>query len=135
MSSTSYRPAGFHDLTPYLTVEGADRFIAFLKAAFRAEEVFLEHRPDGTVGNAQLRIGDAMVEVSEARDAWQATTCALHLYVPNVDAVYARAVAAGATSLMPPTDQPYGDRDSALRDAFGNHWYIATHTADVAVAG
>ena len=86
-------------------------------------------RPDGTIAHAEMRIGDSIVEASEARPEWPALTTAIHLYVDDCDAVYERAVRAGATSLMPPEDKHYGERSAAVVDPFGNHWYIGTPLA------
>lgn len=125
-------PDGFRTVTPYLHIEGADRFIDFLKQAFDAQETYRLDTPRG-IGHAQVRIGDSMVMISEKcdTDAWSATPSSLYLYVPDTDAVYKKAIAAGATSVMAPADQFYGDRSAGLRDAFGNTWWIGTHIEDV----
>jgi PhnB protein len=114
---------------PYLVVRDADGLIKFMKAAFGAEERMRAARPDGSIMHAEMRVGDATVELADATEQYPPTLSAIHLYVPNVDALHARAVRAGATPLYPITDQPYGDREGSVRDAFGNHWYIATHQA------
>lgn len=129
--SKSHIPDGFHALTPYLIVPGAGRLIEFLKRAFGAEEVFRSDRPDGTIGHAQVKIGDSMLEMGEAGGQWQPTPCSLHLYVPDSDATYRRALEAGATSLSEPVEKFYGDREAAVRDPSGNQWFIATHVEDV----
>jgi PhnB protein len=121
-------PEGFRSITPHVIVPGADRFIAFMKQAFGAEEVFRMAQPDGTIGHAEVRIGDSMLELSDGGEAWPPRPAALHLYVPEADAAYARAMAAGATTLVAPTDMPYGDREADIRDPFGNNWYIGTRT-------
>jgi PhnB protein len=118
---------GFGTVTPYLVVERHEEFLAFVKQAFGAEETF---RAPGSAGgtHVELRIGDSMVMAGGGRDI-PAYPSAIHLYVPDADAVYRRALEAGATSLYAPTDQPYGDREGGVRDGFGNVWYIATHKA------
>lgn len=121
--------AGFHTVTPYLLPAGADRLIQFVKDAFHAEEILRVPRPDGTVLHSQLRIGDSMIEMADPQPPFPAMPAAIHLYVPNADEVYARALHAGGTSLHPMTDQPYGDREGGVQDPLGNHWYIATHQA------
>ena len=131
--AAKHLPDGFHTVTPYLLVQGADRLIAFLTQAFDAAELE-SHRvtvPDGRVMNAAVRIGDSVVEMGEASAEFPPRPGSLHLYVPDADAVYARALAAGATSLREPADQYYGDREAGVADPFGNHWYIATHRRDV----
>ena len=121
------KPEGFHSITPYFTVNEANAFIDFLINAFDGKEQSRSLRPDGTIANAQVKIGDSIVEISDARPTFPPTTMAIHLYVADVDAVHKNAVNAGATSIREPTNQPYGDRDSFVKDPFGNSWYIATH--------
>jgi PhnB protein len=122
-------PEGFHSITPYLVVEGADRFLEFLKQAFGAEQKLRVPRPDGRIMHAEVRIGDSPVELADANAQYPARPTAIHLYVSDADAVYHRALQAGATSTHEPVDQPYGDREAGVKDAFGNYWYIATHKA------
>ena len=121
---------GFHTLTPYLTVPRPGDFSAFLQRAFGAAEHF---RSPGSAGgmHIELSIRDSMLMVGGFADRRpdQESPCALHLYVENADAVYERALAAGATSLSEPVDQFYGDREAAVSDEFGNQWFIATHRA------
>jgi uncharacterized glyoxalase superfamily protein PhnB len=127
-------PEGYHTVTPYLVARGADKVIEFAKKAFGAELSFEPMtRPDGKIMHADLKVGDSHVMISEATDEHPAMPCMVHLYVPNIDAVHQRAVAAGGTSTMPPTDMFYGDRSSGVKDPSGNHWYIATHKEDVAL--
>jgi uncharacterized glyoxalase superfamily protein PhnB len=127
-------PEGHHTVTPYLVVTGAAKTIEFLKKAFGAEVAFEPmKRPDGLIMHAELKIGDSMVMLGDASERAEPTRSMLHLYVPNVDAVYQRAVAAGAASTMEPMDQFYGDRTSSVKDPAGNTWFIATHKEDVAL--
>ena len=119
--------AGFHTVTPYLIVEGAASLIAFAVAAFEAEELRRDLRPDGAIMNAELRIGDSVIELAEARQEWPPRSGALHLYVRDTDAAYRRALAAGATSLYAPEEMPYGERSAGVSDPTGTHWYIATY--------
>jgi uncharacterized glyoxalase superfamily protein PhnB len=128
-------PEGYHTITPYLVVDGADKVIRFMKEAFGAQPVFEPMaRPDGKIMHAEFQIGDSIVMIADVSERAQATTDALHLYVPNVDAVYQKALKAGATSLMEPADQFYGDRSGSVRDPAGNRWHIGTHIEDVAPA-
>ena len=128
----SYMPEGLHNVNPYLHPRRAEPLMNFLKRAFGAQEVLKYVSPDGVVNHAQLRIGDAMLEMGEAHDKYETMPAMFYLYVPNVEAVYQQAIAAGATSFQEPTDQPYGDRNAGVRDNFGNTWYIATHIKDPA---
>ena len=125
-TATPYVPTDFGSITPYVIVRGADKLIGFMKQAFGAEEVFRMSQPDGTIGHAEVRIGDSMLELSDGGEAWPPRPAAIHLYVPDADASYASAMAAGATSLIAPTDMPYGDREADITDPFGNIWYIGT---------
>ncbi len=118
-------------VTPYMHVEGAPRCIEFLKQAFGAEEVMRHQTPDGIVHHAKMRIGDSVLEMGEAHGPFPAMSLNLHLYVPDADAVYRQALAAGATSVREPVDEPYGDRAGGVRDPFGNWWWMATHIKDV----
>jgi uncharacterized glyoxalase superfamily protein PhnB len=127
-------PDGYHTVTPYLVARGADKTIEFLKKAFGAEMSFEPMmRPDGKIMHADLKIGDSHVMISEASDQHPAMQCMVHVYVPNVDAVYQRAVAAGGVSSMEPSDQFYGDRSGGVKDPSGNFWHIATHREDVSM--
>ena len=124
-------PAGFHAITPYLVVADPAALIGFLKGAFDAEELFRLPRPDGGVMHAQIKIGDSIVMMGGATADCPAMPAGLYLYVKDADATYGRALAAGATSLMPPNDEFWGDRMGGVRDPAGNYWWIATHVEDV----
>jgi len=127
----SYLPHGLHNVNPYLHPLRAEPFISFLKRAFNAEEVAKYASPNGVVNHAVVRVGDSVLEMGEAHGKYEAMDAMFYLYVPNMEAVYRQAIAAGATSFQEPTDQPYGDRNAAVKDPFGNKWYIATHIRDV----
>jgi PhnB protein len=120
---------GFHSLTPYLIVEGAVKLIDFLKLAFGAEEKLRVPKPDGSVMHAEMRVAGSVIELADANAQFPPRPTTLHLYVPDADAVYQRAIAVGATSTAEPVDQPYGDREAGIRDPGGNDWYISTHKA------
>ena len=110
-------------ITPFLLAENALGLHEFLKQAFSAREEGVVYKsPDGKLMHAMLWIGDAALEFGES----QGLPFAFYLYVPDADAVYRQAVAAGAKPLYPPKDQPYGDRMGGVEDAWGNTWYIAT---------
>ncbi len=129
MATTGVKPIreGFHTLTPYLIVPGAAQLIEFVKQAFGATEVFRAKRPDGAIMHGEVRINDSMIELADATAEHPPMPATIHLYVDDVDAVYERAVRAGAASMQGPVDQPYGDREAGVKDPLGNHWYIATH--------
>lgn len=131
--TVNFTPDGFHTVTPYLTVQGANQLLEFVKAAFDAEEILCMKQPDGMIRHAAVRIGNSMVELAEAKADWTPMPGAIHLYVSDTDAVYQKTLQAGATSLHAPTDMPYGERGAAVKDPVGNHWYIATHTEALSV--
>ena len=124
-------PEGYHTVTPYLVVEGANRLLAFLEAAFGAKVLYRTDRPDGEVAHAEIQIGDSRVMLSGSQPQWPALPCALYLYVEDCDALYAQALAAGAKSTQEPADMFYGDRHGGVIDPSGNQWWIATHIEDV----
>jgi PhnB protein len=123
---------GFHTVTPYLSVRDASALIAFLDAVFAAEERRRDLRLDGTIMNAEMRIGDSVVELSQVVTDREATPAALHVYVRDTDATYQRALAAGATSLYVPTEMDYGERSAGVSDSNGNRWYFATYRGEKA---
>ncbi len=129
----SYIPKGLNNVNAYLLPLRAEPVIAFLKRAFGAQELAKYASPDGVVHHAEIRVGDSVVEMGEPQGKYPPMPAMFYLYVPDCDAVYQRALAAGATSFQKPADQPYGDRTAAVNDAFGNQWYIATHIKDVSM--
>ncbi len=127
-------PEGFRTITPYLTVRGVSKLIEFLKQAFEAVEMRRLAMPDGTVMNAELRIGDSMVMIGEAPRGTtdlKIMTSMLYMYVIDPDSVYERAVEAGGKAIREPADQLYGDRVGAIEDPCGNQWWIATRIENV----
>jgi len=127
----SYIPEGLRNVNVYLHPLRAQPVIDFVKRAFGAEELEKYATPDGVIHHAKIRIGDSVLEMGEAHGPYQPMPTMFHLYVPDVDSWYQRAINAGATSMSAPADQPYGDRSAGVKDAFGNQWYIATHIKDV----
>jgi PhnB protein len=128
----SYIPKGLNSVNVYMLPLRAEPVITFLKRAFGARELGKYASPDGVVHHAEIRVGDSVVEMGEPQGKYQPMPTMFYVYVPDCDAVYQRALQAGATSIAEPVDQPYGDRNGAVKDACGNQWYIATHTKDVA---
>jgi uncharacterized glyoxalase superfamily protein PhnB len=124
-------PEGYHTVTPYLIVFDAAALIEFLQQAFGAEVRHRSATPDGTVVHAEVKIGDSHLMIGGASDQHPAVPAVLYLYLPDCDAAYQRALAAGATSVSEPADQFYGDRHGGVKDRHGNQWWIATHVEDV----
>ncbi|HXQ97036.1 MAG TPA: VOC family protein [Candidatus Limnocylindrales bacterium] len=127
---SEHAPANSGDILLGFNPKGAARFIEFLITVFGAELMFRHDAPDGTVRHARARIGNSVVMVGEPRGQYQPTPPGVYIYVENADEVYKRALRAGATSLYPIADMPYGDRMGGVTDPFGNEWYIATHIKD-----
>jgi uncharacterized glyoxalase superfamily protein PhnB len=124
-------PEGFHTVTPYLIVDDVPRLIGFLVAALGAQEVDRTVASSGRVMHATVRIGDSMVMMGGAMEGFPPMSTTLYVYVEDTDGTYRRAIAAGATSLMEPADQFYGDRNAGVADPSGNRWWFATHVEDV----
>jgi len=132
-------PEGFHTLTPYLTVRDAPKAIAFYKQAFGAEVRGIHYAPDGKIMNADLKIGDSVLLLNEefpgmgakSPQALGGSPVTIHIYVEDVDAMFNRALAAGAKPTMPVMDMFWGDRYGQLSDPFGHNWSIATHKQDL----
>ena len=124
-------PEGYRVVTPYLLVKGVAKLLDFLCATFDAKVTRRVELPDGTIPHAEVRIGDSVVMIGGASGEFPPMPGGLHLYVVDVDEVYRRALHAGATSLMEPSDQFYGDRSAGVRDPSGNCWWIATHIEDI----
>jgi PhnB protein len=124
-------PEGRHTVTPYIVVSGVGKLIDFAKQVFGATEVYLSKRPDGTVMHAEIKIGDSIVMMGEGGEGGKHFPAMLYLYLENMDAVYQRAMQAGAKSVREPANQIYGDRVGGVEDAFGNQWWMATHVEDV----
>jgi PhnB protein len=124
-------PEGYHTVTPYLTVRSLPQLLDFVRRAFSATVVHQTNGPDGSPWHAEFRIGDSMVMAGQSSDKWPPLPGALYLYVPDTDAVYKQALAAGAESVMEPVNQFYGDRNAGVKDGNGNFWWIGTHVEDV----
>lgn len=134
-------PAGYHTLTPYLNIKDAEAAIAFYQKAFGAKEVGRITMADGSIGHAEMQIGDSKIMLAEESAEWGnkspstlgGSPVCLCLYVEDVDTVFAQALAAGATVIegMEVKDQFYGDRSGSLTDPFGHKWTVMTHQEDV----
>jgi PhnB protein len=132
-------PDGYHSVTPYLVVRDGTRAMEFYKKAFGAIEMLRMPMPDGRLAHAEIKVGDSIIMFADEAPEHGATSPetiggvagSLMLYVNEVDAVFKQALAAGATEIQPVTDKFYGDRSGMLKDPFGHHWTIATHTEDL----
>lgn len=125
-------PEGYQAVIPYLVVPGVARLIEFLQKAFGAELISKMTDPEGRVGHSEVRVAGCVVMMGEPMPPqYPPVPGALYLYVPNVDEVYKRAIAAGGTGVQPPEDKPYGDRQCWIKDPSGNTWWVATHVEDM----
>jgi uncharacterized glyoxalase superfamily protein PhnB len=119
-----YKPDGYNAVSPYLLVKDVRAMIEFLSHAFGATELRRQLDADGAIRHAEVRIDDSVLMMGFRPDA--ELVASVHVYVEDVDRVYARALDQGATSLSEPRDQPYGDRTAGVQDAQGNYWWIGT---------
>jgi PhnB protein len=133
-------PDGYHAVTPYLMIKGASRAIEFYKKVFGATEIMRFPGPNGTIGHAELRIGDSVIMLADEQqgnyrspEAFGGSPVSLMLYVPDVDKTFKQAVTNGAKEVRAVQDQFYGDRSGNLVDPFGHVWTIATHKEDVSI--
>lgn len=132
-------PEGYHSITPYLTVHDGQAALDFYQRAFGASVVLTMPNPDGRLAHAEIKLGDSHVMLSDEFPDWGALSPktlggrsgTLMFYVQDVDAVVARAVAAGAKLDRPVANQFYGDRVGSVSDPFGHSWHIATHIEDL----
>jgi PhnB protein len=132
-------PAGYHAVIPYLIVRNGAKALDWYKEVFGATEIMRFPTPDGRVGHAELQLGDAHFMLADefpernavAPETVGGTASSIMIYIPNVDAVFKKAVAMGAKVKEDVTDKFYGDRSATIYDPFGHQWTIATHTEDV----
>ncbi|MEO8277338.1 MAG: VOC family protein [Thermoanaerobaculia bacterium] len=121
-----YKPAGWSSVSPYLIVEGAAATIEFLQQVFGATLLRSFAGDDGTVRHSEVRIEDSVLMVADGQEGWPARPAHVHVYVRDVDAAFARALAAGATSVQAPAKKDDADRRSGVTDPGGTTWWIAT---------
>ena len=141
MAKVNPIPQGYSSVMAYISVKGASDAIAFYKKAFGAEELARMAMPDGKIGHAEIKIGDSIVMLADEMDHPDAVaksphtlggvTSGLCIYIADCDAVFNRAVAAGAKVRRPLTNQFYGDRSGTVEDPFGQVWTVSTHVEDV----
>lgn len=135
-------PKGYSSVTPYLIVNQAGDAIEFYKKAFAAKEMMRFEQPDGRIGHAELKIGDAIIMIADecpevgarSPEAFGGSAISIHLYMKNVDMVVDKAVSAGAKLVKPIENMFYGDRSGTLEDPYGHKWHVATHIEDVSPA-
>ncbi len=132
-------PAGYHSVTPYLIIKGAARALDFYQRAFGATELMRIPGPGDAVMHAEILLGDSHIMLADECPQMNAlspqtlggSAVLLHLYVPDADAMFAQAIAAGATVEQPMENKFYGDRSGSVLDPFGHRWTLSTHVEDV----
>jgi PhnB protein len=132
-------PDGYHNVTPYLIIDGAAKAIDFYKKVFGATEKMRMPSPGGKVGHAELTVGDSMIMLADEHPemdhrgphAYKGAAVSLMVYVSDVDATVKTAIASGAKVIRAVENQFYGDRMGTIEDPFGHRWYVATHVEDV----
>ena len=122
----TYKPAGYTSVSAYIIAENARRVIDFLIKTFSAQPLRRKERPDGTILHAEVRIDDTVVMIADGGEGFAGFPISLHVYVPDVDEVYRRALAAGGVSVQKPVQRDDPDRRAGVNDPAGNTWWIAT---------
>ena len=124
-------PEGYATVAPWIVTRDTAREIEFLVAAFGGEELGRVESEDGSIGHAEVRIGDFVVLLFDAKDSWPDTPALLRLYLKDIDRVFERALRAGATTVTELADFAWGDRGGRIRDPLGNIWWLSEHVEDV----
>jgi len=124
-------PEGLQAVTPYLVVDNAAKLIEFMKNAFDAKVSFVANRDDNKIMHATVSIGPSTIMIADTMEGMEPHTAMLYLYLEDADRVFKKAIDAKATSVQEPKTEFYGDRAGAVKDEWGNVWWIATHVEDV----
>jgi len=124
-----YKPTAYPSVSAYLVSNNAQQVIDFLRQTFDAKEARRFDKPDGSIMHAEVRIDDSVVMIADSGGAFPAVPMGLHVYVPDVDATYHRALTAGGISVQEPTQKNDPDRRGGVQDPAGNTWWIATQVA------
>ena len=126
-------PAGYHTVTPYIMTDSVRDLLAFTQNGLGAEILEKMEMPDGAVMHAEIRIGDSIIMMGQAREDAPSMPTMLYLYVEDCDAAYQKAIDAGAISEREPEDQFYGDRSGGVKDPLGNQWWFGTRIEEVSM--
>ena len=129
--SAQWLPKGFHTITPNIIVDDVEQAVAFLKKALGATESYRLTMSDGKVAHCELKLGTSILNLGAAMEGWPAHGLVAQIYVEDSDALFERAVQAGAKVIMPVTDMFFGSREGRVADPFGNVWTIATLKEEV----
>ena len=120
------KPEGYNTIIPYLIVNNAAGFMQFMTDVFEAKETMRHMRDESTIMHAEMRVGDSVIMLADATGEYLPSPAGMFVYVPDADATFDKAMAAGATSVLAMCDQPYG-RTGGVKDPFGNTWWVTTH--------
>jgi len=132
--SARWLPKGFHTITPNIIVDDAEQAVAFFKKAFGASESYRLTMSNGKIAHCEIKLGDSIFNLGTSMEGWPAHGLVAQIYVEDSDAMFDRAVQAGAKVIMPMTDMFFGSREGRVADPFGNVWTIATLKEEVAPA-
>ena len=124
-------PEGLQTVTPYLVVDNAAKLIEFIKNAFDGRVSFISNRDENKIMHATVSIGTSTIMISDTMEGMEPHTAMLYVYLEDADGVFKKAIDAKATSVQEPKTEFYGDRAGAVKDEWGNVWWIATHVEDV----
>jgi PhnB protein len=127
----SYIPEGFHTVTPFLMVDGADELIEFMTKGFGGQKIYEMRGEDKKITHASVKIGNSIIMLGDTMGDMKPEGAMLYLYVEDVNSVFKKAVEAKAESVKEPEDQFYGDRAGCVKDKWGNTWWIATQIEEV----
>jgi uncharacterized glyoxalase superfamily protein PhnB len=122
----AFKPDGYNSASPYLIVDGAAATIDFLSRVFGAKEIQRFAGSSGRIMHAEVRIDDTVVMIADSADGWPPVASHVHVYVPDVDATYRKALSAGATSVQEPVKKEDADKRGGIKDPIGTTWWIAT---------
>lgn len=125
-------PEGLQTVTPYLVADNAAKLIEFMRKAFDGKVTFISNRDDNRIMHATVSIGTSTIMIADTMEGMQPQTGMLYVYLEDADRAFKKAIEAKATSIQEPKTEFYGDRAGAVRDEWGNVWWIATHVEDVA---
>lgn len=125
--STAFKPTGYNSVSPYFIVPDAKGFIELMRALFNARELRRFPMPDGTIAHAELMLDDTVIMLGQSSDRWPPVPIVMHVYVPDVDAAYAKALELGCTSMEAPKQRDGDpDRRASFKDPAGNWWSVGT---------
>lgn len=124
-------PEGYQSVIPIMIVDNPEKLIDFIVKVFDGQEMHRYSGPEGKIMHAEVRVGDSVIMLGSSSEKYPANQSMLNIYTEDTDQLYKKAIEAGATSIMEPTNQFYGDRSAGVKDSFGNTWWIATHIEDV----